>query len=72
MLVYGAVSAPEALGYVPHSNYQAPVLPSSLDFFQAASLVALSSVLAPIVEELMFRVGLLGGPRGFHRPARRP
>lgn len=61
VLVYGAVSAAQALGYVPHSDYQAPVLPPSLGFSQAVSLVALGSVFAPIVEELVFRVGLLGG-----------
>lgn len=58
---FGAQLAAAALGYAPHSNYQPPALPASPGLFDALSLTLMVSVFAPIVEELMFRVGLLGG-----------
>jgi len=61
VMTFGAQIAAAALGYAPHSNYQAPALPASPGLFDTASLVLMVSVFAPIVEELMFRVGLLGG-----------
>ncbi|MEK7743965.1 MAG: CPBP family glutamic-type intramembrane protease [Elusimicrobiota bacterium] len=61
--------AAETLGYVPHSNYEAPALPEAATLGDAGSLFFMAAVMAPIVEEIVFRAGLLSGIEWLTRKA---
>ena len=61
--------AAETLGYVPHSNYEAPALPQAATLADAGSLFFMAAVMAPIVEEIVFRAGLLSGIEWLTRKA---
>lgn len=55
-LIYGAQALAQALGYVVRSNYQGPAIAG----MGVAGLFAAVAVIAPIVEEIMFRAGFMG------------
>ncbi|MBI5624673.1 MAG: CPBP family intramembrane metalloprotease [Elusimicrobia bacterium] len=59
--IMGTKALAGALGYVPHSNYQGPVFGPGMGISEIASLLFSVSVMAPVLEELLFRQFLQGG-----------